>query len=147
MRLFSKPSSKLKLISILVPFWVMAPVGAHEIETSGNVAAMFHIEPNHNPKVGVPSRAWFALTRRGGQIIPLSQCNCQLAVYSLPQKNKTPLLKPSLSSLNIERYRGVPSATITFPQAGRYQLTLTGTPKAGGYFQPFSLSYQVTVVR
>jgi hypothetical protein len=50
-------------------------VFAHEVEVSGDVAATFHLEPNHNPRAGEKSRVWFALTRKGGQIIPLEQCN------------------------------------------------------------------------
>ena len=58
---------------------------AHNVEISNEVAATFHIEPNHNPRVGQETQAWFALTRRGGQTIPLSACNCQLKVYTLPR--------------------------------------------------------------
>lgn len=53
---------------------------AHNIKTSGNVAATFHIEPNHNPKAGEPAKLWFALTRQGGKLIPLTECNCKLEV-------------------------------------------------------------------
>jgi hypothetical protein len=146
MRLF--PKNKL-IVGFLLPWLLLAPVGAHQVETSSNVAATFHIEPGHNPKAGVPSKAWFALTRRGGKIIPLSQCSCQLAVYPIPrQKGKTPpLLKPALTALNVERYKGIPSAAIVFPKAGQYELELIGKPKSGTNFQPFSLSYTVTVSR
>ena len=58
----------------------IAPAIAHNIKASGNVAATFHIEPNHNPKAGETSKAWFALTRQGGKLIPLTECNCKLEV-------------------------------------------------------------------
>ncbi|PZV13345.1 MAG: hypothetical protein DCF22_10845 [Leptolyngbya sp.] len=147
MHLFSNRSKVLG--ALLTPLLLGAPVVAHEIETStaGDVAATFHIEPSHHPTAGKPSTAWFALTRRGGQVIPLAQCNCQLAVYPVPYKaGKTPaLIKPTLKSLDIERYKGIPAATITFLKAGMYELRLTGTAKPGANFQPFSLSYRVTV--
>ncbi|MBM0741193.1 hypothetical protein JOY44_06095 [Phormidium sp. CLA17] len=146
MRLFLNRSRVLGIL--LSPLLQVAPVLAHKVETSavGDVAATFHIEPSHNPTVGKPSIAWFALTRRGGRVIPLAQCNCQLAVYSVPHKAKTPpLMKPKLNKLDVERYKGVPAATITFPKAGMYELKLTGTAKPGANFQPFSLSYTVTV--
>ncbi|MEX0270048.1 hypothetical protein AB3R30_12960 [Leptolyngbyaceae cyanobacterium UHCC 1019] len=133
---------------LLISLLLVAPVLAHEIKTSAarDVAATFHIEPNHNPTAGKPSTAWFALTRRGGQVIPLAQCNCQLAVYPVPRKARNaPLIKPTLSKFNIERYKGVPATTITFPKAGIYELKLSGTAKPGANFQPFSLSYRVTV--
>jgi len=39
-------------------------VSAHTVKISGDVAALFHIEPEHNPRAG--SLTWFALTRKGG---------------------------------------------------------------------------------
>jgi hypothetical protein len=124
------------------------PAFAHEIKTGQDVAATFHIEPNHQPRVGKPAKAWFALTRRGGKTIPLAQCKCQLAVYKLPRLKHLgiPLMKPALSSLNVERYKGVPQATITFPKPGLYELELKGTSQPGSTFKPFTLNYQVTVL-
>jgi hypothetical protein len=125
------------------------PTFAHEIKTShDDVAATFHIEPNHQPRAGKPAKAWFALTRRGGALLPLTQCDCQLAVYQLPRAKGigTPLMKPTLSSLNVEQYKGVPQAVMTFPKTGLYELELKGMPKAGATFKPFTLNYQVTVL-
>jgi hypothetical protein len=144
MRLSSQSKS---LVSLLLPLLLAAPVLAHEVKISGDVGTTFHIEPNDQPKAGVPSKAWFALTHKGGAIIPLSQCNCQLAVYPMPhEEGKTrPLMKPTLSALNVERYKGVPGTIITFPKPGTYELELTGTAKPGANFKPFQFSYQVIV--
>jgi hypothetical protein len=133
----------------LIALAIAYPVLSHEIESSGNVAATFHIEPSHNPKVGKPSRAWFALTRRGGQLIPLSQCNCKLAVYPVPyQAGQTPpLMRPALTAYSVERYQGIPSALITFAKPGLYELKFSGKPKSGVNFDAFELSYRVTVSR
>lgn len=137
---------KKNLGIVVLSALVAAPVAAHSVKVSGDVAATFHIEPNHNPKAGQPSQAWFALTRRGGAIIPLSQCNCQLAVYQEPHKEgSTPLMKPPLKAITAEQYRGIPGADIVFPRAGTYELELTGTAKNGANFKPFSLSYTVNV--
>lgn len=131
---------------ILLSVLIVAPVAAHTVKVSGDVAAMFHLEPNHNPKAGQSSRAWFALTRKGGQIIPLQKCNCKLAVYSEPHKEGSrPLMQPTLRSVSADRYQGVPGTDITFPKAGIYELKLSGTPKSGASFRPFELSYKVTV--
>ena len=130
------PLPQLKSISVL----------AHEVEVSGDVAATFHLEPNHNPRAGQPARVWFALTRRGGQIIPLEQCNCKLAVYP---KNRTdgdkPLMQPPLTAISAEKYQGIPGADIVFPKAGMYELELSGTAQNKANFKPFKLSYTVTV--
>jgi len=119
---------------------------AHEVEVSGDVAATFHLEPNHNPRAGQPARVWFALTRRGGQIIPLEQCNCKLAVYLKNRKNgDKPLMQPPLTAIFAEKYQGIPGANIVFPKAEIYELKLSGTAKTKGNFKPFQLSYTVTV--
>jgi len=135
-----------KPFSIILPVLIAAPVLAHTIKVSGDVAATFHIEPHHNPQAGKPSLAWFALTRKGGHTIPLSQCNCQLSVYAVPHaRNAPPLLSPGLQAINVDRYQGIPSAEITFPKAGEYELTISGSPKGDGKFKPFTLTYSVVV--
>ncbi|MEG4205425.1 hypothetical protein QUA20_16010 [Microcoleus sp. Pol7_A1] len=119
---------------------------AHEVEVSGDVAATFHLEPNHNPRAGQPAKVWFALTRRGGQIIPLEQCNCKLAVYPKERKEgDKPLMQPPLKAVSAEKYQGMPGADIVFPKVGIYELELTGTAKNKATFKPFKLSYSVTV--
>ena len=119
---------------------------AHEVEVSGDVAATFHLEPNHNPRAGQPARVWFALTRRGGQIIPLEQCNCQLSVYPKGYKvGDKPLMQPPLKAVAAEKYRGIPGADIVFPKAGSYELELSGSARNQANFKPFKLTYTVTV--
>ncbi len=133
----------------VLPNWgklMIASSIAHEVEVSGDVAATFHLEPNHNPKAGETSQVWFALTKRGGEIVPLSQCNCQLSVYVEPRRpDNQPLISPSLKSISAEKYQGIPGADVVFPEAGRYELELTGEPKNGANFKPFEFSYGVTV--
>jgi hypothetical protein len=131
---------------LLISALIVSPAAAHTVQVSGDVAATLHVEPNHNPKAGQQARAWFALTRKGGQIISLSQCNCQLAVYSQPRtQSSQPLIRPSLKAITAEKYQGIPGAEMVFPRAGAYELELSGTPKAGAKFRPFRLTYTVTV--
>lgn len=133
-------------ITVSLLTFVSIPAIAHNVEISGEVAATFHIEPNHNPQVDQPTTAWFALTRRGGNSIPLSQCNCTLRVYSTPRtSNAQPLLKPRLIPLNVEKFQEIPGAKITFPQAGTYELEISGIAKDQS-FSPFKLTYTVNVV-
>ncbi|MEZ2227878.1 MAG: hypothetical protein ACBR50_16585 [Microcoleus sp.] len=130
------PMPPLKLTSAL----------AHEVEVSGDVAATFHLEPNHNPRAGATAKVWFALTRKGGIIIPLEQCNCNLAVYSQGHKpGDKPLIEPALKAVSAERYKGIPGADIVFPKAGIYELELSGSAKTAANFKPFKLTYKVTV--
>jgi hypothetical protein len=140
------------IVSLLTVFSIPAiaqltpKVIAHNVEISEEVAATFHIEPDHNPQVNQPTTAWFALTRRGGSSIPLSQCNCILQVYPVPRAHDAkPLSKPALIPLNVEKYREIPGAKITFPQVGAYELEISGTAKDES-FSPFKLTYTVNVV-
>lgn len=119
------------------------PVIAHTVKTDANVGATFHIEPNHNPRAGENSQAWFALTLAGGKLIPLKKCNCQLQVYR--QGETTPILQPELISITAENYQDLPAADLIFPQPGIYTLVLTGNPNSDLKFQPFKLTYDVTV--
>ena len=122
------------------------PAIAHNVEISNEVAATFHIEPNHNPKANQPSTAWFALTRRGGNSIPLSECNCNLRVYAVPRADDAEaILNPELFALDVEKYRDIPGAEVVFPQPGAYEMEISGTAKDNS-FAPFELSYTVNVV-
>lgn len=131
---------------VLLSAALSAPVIAHNVEISNDVAATFHIEPNHNPKAGKSTRAWFALTRRGGLGIPLSQCDCILKVYTVPRGEQAePVLNPELSAMDVEQFQEIPGAEIVFPQAGAYELEISGTAKDNS-FSPFELTYTVNVL-
>lgn len=107
---------------------------------------MLHIEPADNPRAGEKALAWFALTRKGGAIIPLSQCQCELQVYRQPRRSQdVPLLMPALKAVAAESYQGIPAAELIFPQPGIYDLELQGKPIAGASFKPFQLKFTVTV--
>ena len=140
-------ATRSKILSgIVFLTWLISPATAHTLKTDADVGATFHLEPNHNPRAGEVATIWFALTRSGGQIIPLEQCNCQLAVYQQPSTpEEPPLLKPTLKAISAEQYEGIPAAEVVFPQAGAYELELSGTPKSGAEFQPFQLKYNVNV--
>lgn len=120
------------------------PANAHKIQTQKDVGATIHIEPNDAPRAGESALTWFALTQKGGKVIPLNECDCKLSVYSQASTAK-PLQQPMLKAVSQESYTGIPAATITFPVAGAYQLQLQGNPKAGAKFSPFELKFDVNV--
>lgn len=141
-------SQSRSLGSVLCLALLVSPAFAHEVRIAEDVGGTFHIEPNDNPRAGESVLTWFALTRKGGRIIPLSQCNCQLAVYSKPHSaGSPPLLKPTLKAVSYPRYQSIPGANIVFPKPGSYEVQLSGTPKAGASFKPFKLVYTVAVPR
>ncbi|MCM0591458.1 MAG: hypothetical protein KA716_15015 [Gloeotrichia echinulata DEX184] len=135
------------LLSLLViSVTPISSVFAHKVKIAADVGATLHIEPNDNPRAGEPAKTWFALTRKGGKVIPLKECNCKLAVYAEPHTPGEPaLLEPSLKPVTAERYQGTPGTEITFPKPGAYQLQLTGKPATGASFKPFELKFEVTV--
>ncbi|NES24697.1 MAG: hypothetical protein F6K41_38760 [Symploca sp. SIO3E6] len=134
------------LLALVSLTGLISPATAHTLKTDADVGATFHLEPNHNPRAGEVATVWFALTRSGGQIIPLEQCNCQLAIYQQPSTPEdSPVLQPPLKAISAEQYQGIPGAEIVFPQAGAYELELSGTPQAGAEFQPFQLKYNINV--
>ncbi|MFL9453923.1 MULTISPECIES: hypothetical protein [Nostocales] len=135
-----------KLTLIFVILLPISTVRAHKVNTAADVGATLHLEPNDNPRAGEATKTWFALTRRGGKVIPLTECNCQLAVYAEPYSQKEPpLLEPSLQPVVAEKYKGIPGSEIVFPRPGAYLLQLSGKPKKEGNFQPFELKFSVTV--
>ncbi|MBF2065228.1 MAG: hypothetical protein IGS39_12510 [Calothrix sp. C42_A2020_038] len=143
MSYLSDVSKKLGLIIILS---VTSPAIAHNIQVKGDVAGLWHVEPNHSPKAGETARAWVALTRKGGKLLPKSQVNCQMAVYSKPRKpNDLPILQPVVQAINAEKYKDIPGADIIFPNTGLYQLELSCTPTTEGDFRAFTMQYDVTV--
>jgi len=139
----------LLFLSCLVISIITAhPLLAHQVQIAVDVGATLHIEPNDHPRAGEPSQAWFALTRKGGQVIPLTECDCELLIYAQPHVPGEPaLITPDLEPVAAERYQGIPGAEIIFPKPGRYQLQLTGKPTTQGNFQPFQFEFDVTVAR
>ncbi len=136
----------LFLSCLVISITNLYPAFAHKVEVGSDVGGTLHIEPNDNPTAGEASQAWFALTRRGGKVIPLSQCNCQLAVYAEPYAaGEPPLLEPQLQPVSAERYKGIPGAEVVFPKPGLYELQLNGKPVSGARFKPFEFKFEVTV--
>jgi hypothetical protein len=116
---------------------------AHEVRTSQNVGATIHIEPNDRPIAGQKSTIWIGLTKRGGEIIPYAKCNCRMEVRSLSDRSIKFTVANPLAI--IERYLGLPSLEVTFPQVGRYELKLSGSPRDGEDFAPFELTFTTNV--
>jgi hypothetical protein len=119
---------------------------AHTVKVSGDIGGTIHIEPNDNPRAGEPAQTWFALTRKGGEVVPLSECDCNLRIYAQPYTPGEPaLLEPALKPVQAERYNGIPGTEIIFPKPGLYELKLSGKPATDRSFQPFELRFEVTV--
>ncbi|QXE23682.1 hypothetical protein B6N60_02372 [Richelia sinica FACHB-800] len=139
-------NSILSILFLVISLISTSPASAHTVKIDGDVGGTLHIEPNDNPRAGEPAQAWFALTRKGGKVLPLAECNCQLAIYAEPYSPGEPaLLEPALKPVQAERYQDIPGAEIVFPKPGAYQLQLKGKPVTGNGFRPFALNFSVTV--
>lgn len=137
---------KLFLAFLYISFIFLPIASAHTVKIGGNIGGTIHIKPNDNPSAGQPAQTWFALTRKGGQTLPLKECNCHLAIYAEPHTPGEPaLLEPPLKPVDAELYQGIPGAEITFPKLGVYELQLSGKPATAGSFRPFDLRFKVTV--
>ncbi|MDM3845387.1 MAG: hypothetical protein PT118_21715 [Aphanizomenon gracile PMC644.10] len=143
-------NSKIRYLLLLILSGLIVATNtqvlAHTVKISADVGGTIHLEPNDNPRAGEVTQTWFALTRKGGKVIPLKDCNCRLAIYAEPHVAGEPaLIEPRLKSIQAERYEGIPGAEITFPKPGAYQLQLSGKPVTEGSFKPFELKFFVTV--
>ena len=142
-------SGSLALVGLLSPLALSAlprPALAHTTVVAEDVAGTWHIEPNHNPKAGETATAWVALTRVGGTLLPLSEAQCQLQVYTQPRSaDDTPILQPPVKAIAAEQYEGIPGADLVFPNPGLYDLELSCTPVQEESFVPFTLAYEVAV--
>lgn len=121
---------------------------AHQVEIAGDVGGTIHIEPNDTPKSGEYALAWFALTTRGGDVIPLTDCDCHLDIYHAPYTpGDKPFSCPDLRAISSEGYEGIPGADVKFPEPGAYDVVVTGESLTAGAFAPFELVFSVTVAR
>ncbi len=114
---------------------------SHELVADKEVGALMHIEPSDDPKVGVSSKVWFDLVKKGGQKISLAECDCVLSLYK--GTARTPLVQPRLVDSKAEEDKSVLSAQVTFPERGAYRLVLSGKAKGEKIFNPFTLRWTV----
>ena len=134
-------SFQIRAIALLVLFFSV-PASAHTVKTDGDIGVLFHIEPDHNPRAGEPARTWFVLSRSGGAIVPLQECDCRLTVRS----DSVATFAPELQPIDAEEHRDIPGVEIVFPEPGNYTLELSGQPQAEAEFSPFAIAYEVTVL-
>ena len=142
----SKTSSKFAVLLSFITLAMMTTATvatAHEVRISQEVGGTIHIEPNDRPVAGKKTRIWIALTKRGGEVIPYEKCNCRMEVRSLTDKSIKFTVSDSLAIL--ERYLGLSSKEVTFPQLGRYELKLIGSSRNDANFQPFELTFTTNV--
>jgi hypothetical protein len=114
---------------------------AHQHLTVGDIKATVHLVPDDSPYAGKPSLTWFHLMRADGETVPLSDCNCSLVVYDAQDQA---IARPQLAETAVEGHEKPIGTTLTFPNAGQYELVFTGASNSDA-FNPFELKVPVTV--
>jgi hypothetical protein len=122
---------------VLTAGFMPAVALAHIPQSDGSMHAELHIEPSDEAVVGQPSMLSFEFKDERGAF-RLADCNCDLAVLQNGRVLYTHVLP-----LRAVDGAGVP---YIFSKAGDYNVRLTGVPKAGGSFKPFSMMFDVTAV-
>ena len=137
----------LAAIAVVAGQLAIAPVTAHQVRVADDIGGTLHIEPDDRPRAGESVLMWFALTRRGGTSLQLEDCDCKVQVFAQPVTDgATPVASPDLEPVAAENYSGIPGANVTFPEIGAYTIKISGSPVAEDDFQPFELSFDITVV-
>lgn len=105
---------------------------AHQDVSDGTIRGRIHHDPNDSPFARQPGLTWFHLYSED-DAITLTNCNFSLLIYNSQNQQ---IAKPELSETEMEGHRERPiTASVTFPEAGIYQVVLTGQPKEAGKFQ------------
>jgi hypothetical protein len=128
-----------------VTFAYVPPPIAHQSRNISDVEVMIHLEPDDFPYAGKPTQTWFMLTRRNGEMIAPSSCNCRIAAYD--SRNQAIARQLPLSTMAIEGHKKDHQAlqtNITFPKPGSYKVVVSGQAKDES-FAPFEFSVPVNV--
>lgn len=115
---------------------------AHTLKTDGSVGAVLHVSPDDDPVAGVNTDFFFDLKDTNNVVSP-ENCTCVARVLqngkeiysqSLFQTNATPSLEDA-------------SFSYTLPQKDIYTVEISGNPKNGASFEPFTLAWDIRVAR
>lgn len=120
----------------------MKQAHAHGTEVDAGIEATMHVDPADHPIVNKESQFFFIFTDPAGTF-EISRCNCSVKLLKNEQVIDQQLVatdNTAFSSLGSK-----PLYSKTFTEPGNYELELSGSPKDGATFQPFTLHYDVSV--
>lgn len=131
----------MKLFFFIVLFGFASVACAHETMREGNVAMFVHIDPSEQPIIGVPTTIFINLTNTE-KSFAVKECECSLIVAH----DDAVLMTVPLEASDDPEAFGIAGVPVTFVTPGSYELTVSGTPKVTGLFDPFSIGEDITVV-
>lgn len=130
-----------KLLPLLLVFGLVTIAFAHETTREGTVAMFVHIDPNEQPVVGVPATVFINLTNTE-KSFAVKDCSCTLVIAH----DDTVLMAVPLEPSDDPEAFGIAGVPVIFVTPGSYDLTVSGTPKVAGLFNPFTIDEDITVV-
>lgn len=110
---------------------------AHVLETNKTVGAVIHITPDDSPVANQPSEIYFEFKDTENKFSP-EACTCIVTI----RQGEKEIHKEQLFQDNPSLENAV--MTYTFPQEGKYTLSVTGNPNDQSFNQ-FDLKYEVVV--
>lgn len=123
----------ISIIFIFIYFLLPSTISAHILETSSDIGAVLHIEPDDDPYAKIPSQIYFDIKDKSNRFNFIS-CEC---VFTVEVNDKKIHSQKALSE----------SITYTFPEKGIYKISLEGRPIDSGNFTAFKLTYDIRVSR
>lgn len=105
---------------------------AHTLKTDGTISAVLHFQPDDDPISNKPTE-YILFLNDSTKRFSIADCDCTIGVK---KNGKTVSSEPMrLNSQNII------GGSLTFTEAGAYEVIFQGTPTKNGTFQPFTLKY------
>jgi hypothetical protein len=122
------------VLGFLVP---IGTAGAHTLAKDGKISAFLHIAPDDRPRSGKINTVHFYFNDQDFRF-SMEGCFCNASV----KEDKKTLYKGALAAEDIR----VGKLDVLLPDNDRsYDVVVSGTPKTGGYFQPFKLKFDIDV--
>ncbi len=131
-----KRYSSLFLLLILFSSF-LSHADAHVLETNNTVGAVIHITPDDSPVANQPSDIFFEFKDTENKFSP-EACTCIVTI----RQGEKEIHKEQLFQENPSLENAV--ITYTFPQEGKYTLSVTGKANDQSFNQ-FDLKYEVVV--
>ena len=126
------------VLCLLIISVSVGSVQAHILRENNGVEAELHIPPNDEPLAQQATKLEFSFDSSQGTF-NLQHCDCQVVGVKGAQKTKTASLQATPTKATVTAV-----ATINFPEAGDYNIVLTGKA-TGGSFASFSMTYPAHV--
>lgn len=143
-----KHSAALLSFAFLLFFISPSLASAHDLQFSGTIGALLHIEPGDSALAGQPATLIFHFVDTEKKFLP-AQCECEVSVTNTDGKK---IFSAVLDSNDTSAGDDTRLTTFTFPKVGIYKVAVVGAPltsknsaATAATFSPFTISYDIRV--